>query len=281
MPLTILVLVAVVQGLTEFLPVSSSGHLALIPLLTDAHYQGRAIDVAAHVGTLGAVLWFLRRDLIELLLALLPASPHSPLADTTSPDVKRSRAASRRLIAALILATLPVILVGFAVNKLDPDWLTDIHTLALANLIFAAALWYADRKGGLAHGIADMQMRPALIIGLVQCLALIPGASRSGVTMTAARYLGFDRVGAARFSLLLSIPAIGGAGLLKGIDIISAADVQLGIDAAIVAVLSFGFALAAISWMMRWLTRADFTIFVWYRLGLGAALLLAIFAGVI
>ena len=263
MPVLLIVLVAAVQGLTEFLPVSSSGHLALIPLVTDQPYQGRAIDVAAHVGTLGAVMLYLRADLMAMLMALRPGGDQ----------------AQRRLILLLAIATLPVIIAGFIVNDIDPAWFLDLRTLAIANLVFAALLWHADRVGDLGRRIADMKYGAAVAIGLIQCLALIPGASRSGVTMTAARYLGFDRLSAARFSLLLSIPTIAGAGLLKGLDIIKDGDVALGIDAALVALLSFGFALAAIGWMMRWLARADFRIFVWYRMALGAVLLLVIAVG--
>jgi len=265
MPFLLLVLVAAVQGVTEFLPVSSSGHLALIPLVTDRPYQGRAIDVAAHVGTLGAVLLYFRRDLMAMLLALRP----------------RGDVGQRRLILLLGLATVPVFIIGFIVNRLDPGWMTDIRTLAIANLLFAAVLWHADRIGGVTRAIADMRTGGAILIGLAQCVALIPGASRSGVTMTAARYLGIDRVAAARFSLLLSIPTIAGAGLLKGIDIMADGDTALGMDALIVAALSFGFALVAIGWMMRWLARADFRIFVWYRMGLGAVLLLAVAGGAV
>jgi undecaprenyl-diphosphatase len=181
----------------------------------------------------------------------------------------------------LTIATLPVILAGFMVNSIDPPWLLDLRTLASANLVFAALLWHADKVGSLGRRIMEMRFGAAIAIGLVQCLALIPGASRSGVTMTAARYLGFERLAAARFSLLLSIPTIAGAGLLKGIDIIANGDVALGVDAALVALLSFGFALVAIGWMMRWLARADFRIFVWYRMALGAVLLLAIAAGAV
>lgn len=265
MPILLIILVAAVQGLTEFLPVSSSGHLALIPLVTDHPYQGRAIDVAAHVGTLGAVLLYLRADLLAMLMAVRPGGDRG----------------QRRLIMLLAIATLPVIIAGFVVNDIDPAWLLDLRTLAIANLLFAALLWHADKVGALGRRIADMKYGSAIAIGLMQCLALIPGASRSGVTMTAARYLGFGRLAAARFSLLLSIPTIAGAGLLKGVDIMQDGDVALGIDAALVALLSFGFALAAIGWMMRWLTRADFRIFVWYRMALGAALLLAIAAGTV
>ena len=263
MPFLLLVLVAAIQGLTEFLPVSSSGHLALIPLVTDQAYQGRAIDVAAHVGTLGAVILYFRRDLLAMLLAIIPGG----------------NSGQRRLIVCLGLATVPVFIIGFVVNRLDPAWMTDIRTLALANILFAAVLWHADRIGAVGRSLADMRFGGAILIGLAQCLALIPGASRSGVTMTAARYLGIDRVAAARFSLLLSVPTIAGAGLLKGLDIASADDAALGMDAVIVALLSFGFALLAIGWMMRWLERADFRIFVWYRLALGAVLLLVIAVG--
>ena len=263
MPLFLIILVAAVQGITEFLPVSSSGHLALIPVVTDQPYQGRAIDVAAHVGTLGAVLLYLRRDLTDMLRALLPGGD----------------AVTRKLIAMLIIATLPVILAGFMMNKLDPAWLTDVRVLAASNLIFAGLLWQADRIGRMTRAMNEMTFGPAIAIGLAQCLALIPGASRSGVTMTAALFFGFDRLAAARFSLLLSIPTIAGAGLLKGIDIARDGDAALGMDAALVALLSFGFALVAIGWMMRWLARADFRIFVWYRLGLGGLLVLALAAG--
>jgi undecaprenyl-diphosphatase len=267
MPLLLLVLVAAVQGLTEFLPVSSSGHLALIPLVTDQPYQGRAIDVAAHVGTLGAVLLYFRHDLTSMLLALRPGR------------TVEGAAHQRQMIRLLIIATVPVFAVGFVVNEIDPAWLTDIRTLAAANLVFAALLWHADRTESTAGKLAGMRYGGAVMIGLAQCLALIPGASRSGVTMTAARYLGIGRVDAARLSMLLSIPTIAGAGLLKALDIVADGDAALGMDAVIVAVLSFGFALAAIGWMMRWLARADFRIFVWYRLALGALLVLAIGLG--
>ena len=268
MSLLLLVIVAAVQGLTEFLPVSSSSHLALIPLVTDQHYQERAIDVAAHVGTLGAVLLYFRRDLMAMLLALRPGRTAKGVAE------------QQQMIRLMIIGTVPVFAVGFVVNEIDPTWLTDIRTLAAANLVFASLLWHADRTESTAGKLADMRYGGAFMIGLAQCLALIPGASRSGVTMTAARYLGIGRVDAARFSMLLSIPAIAGAGLLKGLEIVADGDAALGMDAAIVAVLSFGFALAAIGLMMRWLARADFRIFVWYRLALGTLLVLAISVGV-
>ena len=147
MYLSLIFFIAAVQGITEFLPVSSSGHLALIPVLTDQPYQGRTIDVAAHVGTLGAVMWYLRADLVAMLHAVLP----------------RGDGNQRRLIASLVVATLPVIIIGFVVNSIDPAFLTDPMTLALSNLVFAGLLWHADRLGALGRKLVDMRFGMALM----------------------------------------------------------------------------------------------------------------------
>ena len=136
-------------------------------------------------------------------------------------------------------------------NKADPAWQLDFKTLAIANLVFALLLWLADRFSATARTMSDIWVNQAWLIGLAQIFALIPGASRSGVTMMAARYLGFDRLTAARFSMLLSLPTIAGAGVLKTYDLIKAGDLALGADALIVAALSCMFAFAAISLMMR------------------------------
>lgn len=269
MPFSLILLVAAIQGVTEFLPVSSSGHLVLIPIITAHSYQGQTIDVAAHVGTLIAVLVYLRRDIFNITAAIIGRADGAKQAD------------HRRLGLMIIGATIPVVLVGFVVNYADWHWLTLVTTLAWANIAFAGLLWAADRFGVQFHGLADMRWSAAMGIGLMQICALIPGASRSGVTMTAARFFGYDRLTAARFSLLLSLPAIGGAGLLKTIDIIDAGDARLGLDAAMVAVLSALFAWLAIRVMMSWLARANFTIFVVYRLGLGMLLLLGLQLGLI
>ena len=269
MPFSLILLVAAIQGVTEFLPVSSSGHLVLIPVITAHPYQGQTIDVAAHVGTLIAVLVYLRRDIFNITAAIFGRVDNAQQAD------------HRRLGLMIIGATIPVVLVGFVVNYADWHWLTLVTTLAWANIAFAGLLWAADRFGRQLHGLADMRWSAAMGIGFMQICALIPGASRSGVTMTAARFFGYDRVTAARFSLLLSLPAIAGAGLLKTTDIIDAGDAQLGVDAAMVAVLSALFAWLAIRVMMSWLARANFTIFVIYRLGLGMVLLLGLQLGLI
>ena len=267
MPLSLILFIAAVQGVTEFLPVSSSGHLALVPVMTDKPYQGQSIDVAAHVGTLIAVIIYLRHDVISIITAMLGFGDSTQMAN------------NRRLGLMIAAATLPVVVVGFVVNYAAWHWLTLVTTLAWANLIFAGLLWAADRFGRDVFKLTDMRWSAAVVIGLVQICALIPGASRSGVTMTTARFFGYERLAAARFSLLLSLPAIAGAGLLKTIDLIGLEDVQLGLDAALVALLSSLFAGLAIRLMMSWLTRASFTIFVIYRLALGSILLLALQQG--
>ena len=265
MPLSLLILIATLQGLTEFLPVSSSGHLVLIPIITDFDYQGRLIDVAAHVGTLIAVTLYLRSEIIAIIIALF--------------RLGRSDPANARLGQVLALATIPVVIAGYFVNYADWHWLDMVQTLAIANFGFAIILWLSDTLPIKKRGLDSVTWSPALLIGLAQICALIPGASRSGVTISAARFLGYDRVTAARLSLLLSLPTIAGAGLLKSLDLVRVGDAALGTDAAIVIALSAGLAWLAISWMMRWLAKASFGIFVYYRIALGTFLLLGLSQG--
>ena len=265
MQINLLILVAVVQGLTEFLPVSSSGHLVLIPVFSNFSYQGQVIDVAAHVGTLIAVSFYLRNEIIAIITALF--------------NFGRTDQANALLGLLIVLATIPVVLAGYLVNYADWRWIDMLQTLAIANLGFAFLLWLGDKAPVTRNGLGSVTMTPALIIGLAQICALIPGASRSGVTMTAARFLGYDRITAARFSLLLSLPAIAGAGALKSLDLFTSGNMALGGDAAIVVVLSAWVAWLSIFWMMRWLAAASFNIFVYYRIALGALLLIGLDQG--
>ena len=265
MPLSLLILIATVQGLTEFLPVSSSGHLVLIPIITNFAYQGRLIDVAAHVGTLIAVAFYLRVEIISIITALLCFGRSDPV--------------NARLGILLALATIPVVIAGYFVNYADWRWLDMVQTLAIANVGFAIILWLSDNVPIRRHGLDSVTWLPALLIGVAQICALVPGASRSGVTISAARFLGYDRITAARLSLLLSLPTIAGAGLLKSLDLAKSGDATLGSDVAIIIVLSAGLAWLAISWMMRWLAKASFGIFVYYRVALGTFLLLGLSQG--
>lgn len=260
--------IALIQGITEFLPVSSSGHLVLIPHITDFADQGQVMDVAAHIGTLAAVMLYLRRDITAMLASLF----------TRAVDKMRYR----RLTGLLIIASLPVIIAGLLLELAGAEFLRLVWIVASANLVFALWLWVADRRDiqtDLSRSDTrqpeweKLSYRHALYIGLAQIFALVPGASRSGVTMTMARQLGYDRLSAARFSLLLSVPVIAGAGVLKGISLYRTSEGVDMLSLGLVTGLSFIFALLAIRWMMGWLARADFRIFVFYRLGLGIVLL--------
>lgn len=261
MTLLQLVVIALVQGVTEFLPVSSSGHLRLLALFGGWPDQGLAIDIAVHVGTLLAVVVYLRRECAAMAAGLLRL--RAGLAD---PGV--------RMLAHLALATVPVVAAGgLAVLWFGSGWRNSLPLIAWATLGFGVALHLADRLGAARRTLAEMGRASALAIGLAQMLALIPGASRAGVTITAARALGYGRRDAARFSMLLSIPAIAAAGALAAWELGAAADAALRAEALAAAGLAFAAALAAIAAMMGWLARATFTPFVVYRVLLGGALL--------
>ena len=260
MTLLHLVVLALVQGVTEFLPISSSGHLVLIPWLTGWPDQGLLLDVAVHVGTLGAVLVYFRRDVAVMVLGVLRL-----LTGRIDGDA--------RLVILVLVATIPVLAAGVLLKQALPDGIRSVEVIGWTTLVFGLLLYAADRYAPDARRVADLGVLQALVIGLFQCLALVPGTSRSGITMTAARMLGVERTEAARFSLLLSMPTIAGAGLLLGLDLYESGDAAVTSDAALAAGLAFVSALAAIAAMMAWLRRATFTPFVVYRVFLGIVLL--------
>jgi len=261
------VILALVQGLTEFLPISSSAHLILPSQLLGWPDQGLAFDVAVHVGTLLAILIYFRADVRQLLTAWLRhcsgqgASPES------------------RLAWLIILATIPAGLCGVLFNDAIEQYLRSTAVIAGTTIIFGLVLWQADRRGERKLALSGMTARSALYIGLSQALALIPGTSRSGITMTAALFLGFTRDAAARFSFLLSIPLIAAAGLLKTKELL-----EQGSDAnwALILVgtcVAFFSAYTCIHLFLAFLNRIGFTPFVIYRLALGGVLILLMLFG--
>jgi len=257
-----LLVLAVVQGITEFLPISSSAHLILVPQLFGWADQGLAIDIAVHVGTLLAVMAYFHAEVWRLIVGGLNLVTGRADGDT-------------RLLLQIVVATIPVVLLGFILKGLIADEFRSPLLIAATTIGFGVLLFVADRKGDAAdRTLTGMTYRDALLIGLFQALALVPGVSRSGITMTAALFLAFSRTEAARFSLLLSIPTIIAAGLLGAIDLWQSGDATLQADAVYAAVLAFAAALLAIWAMMAWLKRFSFTPFVVYRLVLGALLLL-------
>jgi len=178
-----------------------------------------------------------------------------------------------RLIGFLIIGTLPVIAAGFFLNHFHPEGIRSLTVIGWSTLLFGLLLLMADQFGMTLRRIEHLRFGDAIIIGFAQTLALIPGTSRSGICMTAARIMGMERLDAARFAMLLGIPAILGAGTLKGYELWKLEDAQLTADAVLAAGLSLGTALISIAVMMAWLRRATLTIFAIYRLLLGGFLL--------
>ncbi len=261
------IILALVQGLTEFLPISSSAHLVLPAQLLGWPDQGLAFDVAVHVGTLAAVLSYYRLRLIQLaqgaIASLHGGADRAPLND----------------IGFLALATLPAVLVGFMADQWIETHLRSVAVIAATTLAFAILLALADRRASPDDRWYVGFWAMALLMGLAQALALVPGVSRSGVTITAALLLGMSYQRAADTSFLMSIPVIAGAGLLKTLELIgqgAAVDWLLLCSAAAFAALS---AYACISLFLRLLERVGLMPFVWYRLALGTLLIGLVIAG--
>ena len=250
---------AIVQGLTEFLPVSSSGHLILIPALTGWPDQGIVTDVMVHVGSLFAVIVYFWRDVLMLLRG-------------TGELVRGRNTDASRMALYIALATIPALAVG-ALLKFSGllDSIRGVQIVAWNAVIFGILLWIADVVGKRTKVMENMTLSPALVIGCAQAMALIPGTSRSGITMTAARFLGFERAEAARFSFLLGIPAIAAAGSFTALEVIQLGE-GIPRDALLAAALTFFAALAAIALLMALVKRIGFFIFMVYRLLLAAVL---------
>ena len=236
----------------------------LVPSLTGWADQGLIIDVAVHVGTLGAVVIYFWRDIWGMVVGLFRVA-------TGRRDAEARLGA--RLALLVILATLPVIAAGYAFERYMPNGIRGVEVIGWTTLGFGIVLYIADRIGMTIRRIEHLGVSDALIIGISQVLALIPGTSRSGITMSAARILGFERADAARFSMLLSIPTILGAATLKGLDLMAAHNPALTTEAVTAAGMSFVTALISIALLMAWLRRSTFTPFVVYRILLGSILL--------
>jgi undecaprenyl-diphosphatase len=279
-----ILLYALIQGITEFLPISSSGHLILAHEWVNGQMQNAAqddsarwaqdaiIDIAVHVGTLFSVLLYFWRDFYAIIRGVILSCIGRTGAHGCD-DVKQGRNAA----FYIIIASVPVIIAGYLLHKWQPEWLRSAEIVAWTTLIFAYVLWLADRFCPSKLDVSEMTLKTALLVGFAQILALIPGTSRSGITMTAARTMGYTREAAAKFSLFLSVVAISGAGLLAGMDVLKSENVQLGADAAIAAAVSFVAGYCAIAVMIKWLRRHDFTPFVLYRALLGLVLLLIVY----
>lgn len=262
MTLIQLVVLAIIQGITEFLPISSSAHLILAPIVVGGwEDQGPLIDIAAHVGSLVAVLLYFRLETAMLVRGGVDTLRFKPSDD-------------RKLFLYIAAATVPTLALAAVFVSFDvTDALRSPVVIGWTSIIFGILLWHADRSKGVQEGLDRITWRDALTIGLAQMIALVPGVSRSGVTMTMARYLGWSRTEAARFSMLLAIPTILALGFFAAIDIAQKGPGATMSGAIIVAVLSFVCAYAAIAVLMRLTRTMSFTPFVIYRVVFGVLLL--------
>jgi len=255
-------LLALVQGLTEFLPISSSAHLVLLPVVMEWQDQGLVMDIAAHLGSLFAVLFYFRHDLNKLVHGWLQSF-----------GTNNSSNEDARLAWLLLWATLPIFIVALLVQAYLIPHMRNAVVIGVASIVFGLLLWHADKSGKQTRHNNDLTMRDALLVGIAQVFALIPGASRSGVTMTAGMWLGLTRVEAARFSFLLAIPTIFAASLYGGYrslqhDVVINWGLTLGVVAcsAIVAFL-------CIHWFIKFVSKIGMLPFVMYRILLGVVLL--------
>ncbi len=259
MPIEQIVLLAVVQGLTEFLPVSSSGHLILLPVFSGWADQGLVTDVMVHIGSLFAVIVYFWRDVLRIIAG-------------TFELLRGQKSENSRLALCIAVGTIPAILFGLVLKTYGlTTLLRNVELIAWNAIIFGILMLVADRYGRQEKNIGDFGVKQAIIVGLAQALALIPGTSRSGITMTAARSMGFERTESARFSFLLGIPAIAAAGGLTILDFIETGE-GVPLDALYAAALTFVSALIAITFLMRLVGRIGLTPFAIYRFILAAVL---------
>ncbi len=259
-----IIAIAVVQGITEFLPISSSGHLILLPNIMHWPDQGIVVDVMTHLGTLLAVLIYFWRDVWRLMVGALEL-----LKGHVTDDGK--------LAVYIVLATIPAIAFGIFLKKLGyTDLERNVAVVAWNTILYGILMMIADIVGPQQRTIANMTLGAALLIGVAQALALIPGTSRSGVTMTAARFLGFTRPDSARFSFLLAIPATAGAIVFTIGDALASGQ-GVTMDAVYAAILTFVAGILAIAFLMNLIRRISFLPFVLYRMVLGGFLLVLLY----
>jgi undecaprenyl-diphosphatase len=259
------IVLGIVQGLTEFLPISSSGHLRIVPALIGWKDPGAAFTAVIQLGTMAAVVLYFREDLLRIARAWL-ASLRDP--------ARRSEL-DARVGWYLILGTIPIAILGLAFKHQIENGARDLYVIGTTLIVLGLVLLLAEKVSRRERDLSTLTRRDAIVVGLAQALALVPGVSRSGATITAGLFLGFDRVAAARFSFLLSIPAVVLSGLfeLKGVVDGSAEGAVGAGPTAVATLLAFVTGYASIAFLLRYLTTHTTGVFVAYRVVLGATVL--------
>lgn len=268
-------MLGITQGVTEFAPISSSGHLILVPwlfgwpILNNPDFN-KTFDVALHLGTLAGALVYFRRDVIRYLGAWGRSIRGRSISTV-----------DERIAWALVIGTIPGVIAGAALESVVQDKLGQPLVIAAMLAVFGVVLYVVDRAVSSRRVIKDLTVRDGLILGVAQAVALQPGVSRSGITITAGRAMGFDRESAARFSFLLSLPIIAGAGIYKGIDL-----VKTGLPQGMAGPFFWGVLSSAVSgflviaFLLTYLRRHDFGVFMWYRLAVAALVIGLVATGV-
>lgn len=264
------IVLGIVQGLTEFLPVSSSGHLRIVPALFGWDDPGAAFTAVIQLGTMLAVVLYFWADLWRIGVAWLRGLR----------DAEARRHPDSRMGWYLVIGTIPIGVFGVLFADQIESGARDLRLIATTLIVLGLVLLAAERVGDRRKDLDDLGVRDGVAIGLAQSLALVPGVSRSGSTISAGLFLGYDRETAARFSFLLSVPAIVGSGLYE-LKEIGGADSPGAVPTLIAAVVSFIVGYAAIAWLLRWLTSHSTIVFVVYRVGLGILLVVLLAQGIL
>jgi undecaprenyl-diphosphatase len=260
------IILGAVQGLTEFLPISSSGHLIIIPYFFHWPYQGKSFDVALHAGTVVALLIYFWKDWLTIIKN-----------GFTKKSATISQAAwpyPRNFLWQIVVASIPAAILGLAIDRWAGDHLNSVLFIAFNLAVFGWLLWFVDRKAKDNVAPAEMTYGKAFIVGLFQSIALVPGVSRSGITLTGSRLVGLARAEAARFSFLLGTPAIIGAFLVELPKIIKD-DLNLSFWLGVIAAAVFG--VLAIKFLLGYLKKSDFSLFLWYRLAVALIIVVVFF----
>ena len=267
------IVLGIVQGLTEFLPISSTGHLRIVPAFLGWEDPGAAFTAVTQLGTMAAVLLFFREDLRRIARAWL--------GSLRRPELRKSLDA--RTGWYIIIGTIPIGIFGLAFKDQIENGARDLYLIGSALIVLGLVLLLAERVGTRDRNLEQLNRRDGIVVGLAQALALIPGVSRSGATITAGLFLGFDRTAAARFSFLLSIPAVVLSGLLELGSILGSEE---GDDTSLLALgvatlMAFIVGYASIALLLRYLTRHSTIVFVVYRVALGSLVLVLVGSGTI
>lgn len=262
-------ILGLIQGLTEFLPISSTAHLKVIPVALGWGDPGVAFTAIIQLGSILAVLWYFRKDLKDLVTGIVKAI-----------KLKNYQAQEFKIGLGIIIGTIPIIILGLSLKILVPDLdnspFRSLTTIAIASIVMAILLGVAEKIGTHKRGFDTLSTKDGILMGLAEALAIIPGVSRSGSTITAGLFMNLERATAARFSFLLGIPAITLAGLVELKSVFDEGlNVSYAIPLTVGLISSWIFSYLAIAWLISYLQKQDTWVFVWYRLIFGVAILVA------